>query len=92
MALAGIAACNKVESINAAKTELELKVTAEFDVNPIPEIFSVNDGPPAVVLAGTNAPITGCAFVGRIVKVTDGEVPPALPPPDGSVTETANVP
>jgi hypothetical protein len=92
MALAGIAACKRVALTNDVETEMELKVTAELTVNPVPTIWSVNPGPPAVALAGCNAPITGCVFVGRIVRVTGDEVPPALPPPAGSVTEILIVP
>jgi hypothetical protein len=92
MALAGIAASKRVAFTNAAETALELKVTTELAVNPVPTIWSVNAGPPAVALAGCNAPITGCVFAGRIVRVTGGEVPPALPPPVGSVTEMLIVP
>ena len=88
MALAGIAACNLVESLlNADETVLELKVTTELAVNPVPVSKRVNAGLPAVVLAGIKAPITGCVFVARTFRVTEGEVPPGLPPPTGSVTE-----
>ena len=38
MELAGIAACNKVEFSKAVETTLELKVTTELDVNPVPVI------------------------------------------------------
>jgi hypothetical protein len=69
-----------------------LNVTVELGVNPVPVSMRVNGGPPAVVLAGTSAPITGCVFVGRIVRVTEGEAPPALPAPGGSVTEIVMAP
>ncbi len=92
MALAGIAACNSVELTNAAETTPDLKVTTEPEVNPVPVRISVNAGPPAVALAGTNAPITGCVFVGRIARGREDVVPPALPPAGGSVTEILIVP
>ena len=92
MALAGIAASNRVALTNAVETGADLKVTMELDVNPVPTIFSVNAGPPAVALTGTSAPTTGCVFVGRIVRGRVDEVPPPLPPVGGSVTEILIVP
>jgi hypothetical protein len=47
----------------------------------------VNPGSPAVLLAGTNAPITGWVFVGRIVRGKVDVVPPGPPFAGGSVTE-----
>ena len=92
IALAGIAACNCVALTNAEETILELKLTTEPAVNPVPVNVSVNAGPPAVVLAGSNPPTTGCVFTGRTVSGDDGEVPPSLPFPTGSVTEMLIVP
>jgi hypothetical protein len=66
---------------------LELKVTTELAVNPVPFNKSVNAGPPAVVLAGTSPPTTGWVFVGK----TDSGSADVVPPPNkftvGSVTE-----
>ena len=69
-----------------------MNVTVELGVNPVPVTMRVKSRPPAVALAGTSAPITGCVFVERIARVTDGDVPPALPAPGGSVTEIAMAP
>jgi hypothetical protein len=92
IALAGIAACNCVGSLYAAETGLDLKVTMELDVNPVPVNVRVKAGPPAVALAGTNVPTTGCVFVARMVRIKEGVVPPGLPFPTGSVTEIFIVP
>jgi hypothetical protein len=92
MALAGIAACNCVALTNADETTLKLNVTTEPAVKPFPASVSVNAGPPAVVLAGTSPPTTGCVFAGRIVSGKDGVVPPWLPFPLGLVTEMLIVP
>ena len=92
IALAGIAACNWVESLYVAETWPDLNVTTELDVNPVPVRIRVNAGPPAVALAGTSAPITGCVLLGRIVKVNEDVIPPALPGATGFVTEMESAP
>ena len=92
IALAGTATCNCVAFLYAAETGVDLKVTIELGVNPVPVRMSVNAGPPAVALAGTNAPITGWVLVARMVRIKGGVVPPGLPLPTGSVTEIFKLP
>ena len=92
IALAGIAACNCVWLTNAEDTMLELKVTMEPEVKPLPDSVIVNAGPPAVVLAGLNAPTAGWVFVGRIVSGNVELVPPPNPFTTESVTEILLVP
>ena len=92
MELAGISACNCVVPIKWEETIVELKVTVEFTVNPVPAMVSVNEGPPAVALAGVNKPTTGWTFTGRIVIVEEEEVTPLPPFPTGSVTEMSIIP
>jgi len=59
IALAGILACNSVTLKNVEGTAFPLKLTAEFAVKLFPDKLKVNDGPPAVALAGDSAPTTG---------------------------------
>ena len=59
IALAGMAACNWFAVTNADETTFEPNVTAELEVKPVPVRVRVNAGPPAVALAGINAPTVG---------------------------------
>ena len=70
----------------------KLKLTTEVAVNPLPVTVSVNPRPPAVALAGTNVPTTGCTDAGRIVSMTGSEVPPPATPFAGFVTVMLTVP
>lgn len=57
--VAGILACNSETLENVEGTGFPLKLTIELEVKPLPDKVNVNDGPPAVALAGDSAPITG---------------------------------
>ena len=92
IALAGTVTCNSVTLKNVGDNMFPLKVTMEFAVKLLPVKVSVNDGPPAVVLAGTRAPTTGWMFAARMVRVT-GLVVSAPPAPiAGFVTVIVAVP
>ena len=90
MALAGMVACNSVALTNADDTTLELNVTTELAVKKVPVSVSVKAEPPAVALAGTRPPTTGCVFVGRTASREFVDVPPPIPA--GFVTEILIVP
>jgi hypothetical protein len=94
IASAGIDACNVVGFWYAEETVADPKVTIEEGKNPVPIIVSVKEGPPAVALAGLNAPTVGWELAGRTVRVTAGDVPPPPPatPPSGFVMEMPIVP
>jgi hypothetical protein len=64
----------------------------ELGVKLLPDKASVNDGPPAVVLAGLSAPTTGCRFAAAIVKGTALDVALPLVPLAGFVTLIDTVP
>ena len=74
-------------------TGFDPNVTTEEGLKPVPVIVRVNEGPPAVALAGINAPMVGWEFAGRTVSVSADDVPPpALLTPNGFVTDTLIVP
>jgi hypothetical protein len=59
MAFAGMLACNSAAFEYAVAIALPLKLTTELGVKLLPDKVNVNDGPPAVVLAGESVPTTG---------------------------------
>ena len=82
MALAGMLACNSTTLKNVVGTVFPLKVTTKLGVKLLPDTLNVNDGPPAVALAGESGPVIGWTFGLVIVIVAGLEVPP--PPEPGS--------
>jgi len=89
IAFAGMLACNSVEFENAVAIVFPLKLTTELDVKLLPDKINMNDGPPAVALAGESVPTTGRRFVPATVNGS-GEVIP--PPGAGLLTATFSVP
>ena len=59
IAFAGMLACNSVAFENVVPIAFPLKLTTEFVVKLLPDKISMNDGPPAVALAGDRVPTTG---------------------------------
>lgn len=92
IALAGMLACNSETLENVVDIGTSLKLTTELGVKLLPDNVNVNEGPPAVALAGDSVPTTGCTFTGEIVRFSGLEVPPPLEPLRGFVTVMVAVP
>ena len=71
-------------------TGFDPNVTTEEGLKPVPVIVRVNEGPPAVALAGINAPMVGWEFAGRTVRArADDGLPPGLETVTSGVPATA---
>jgi len=89
IAFAGILACNSATLENVVDIVFPLKLTTEPVVKLLPDKVNVNDGAPAVALAGDSAPTTGWKFEPTTVNGNAGVAPP---PGLGFFTETLSVP